>query len=111
MLNVIRDTLLALESELLLDVPMSLETVSQISSLQKYDSQDIEQAIFKLAEIGYLNYDGDVTSVLDITWNGHMFLDNCRSEKVWEYVISNSNGLRDANHVAEGYIRTLLNLN
>ena len=58
--------------------------------LPNYSHDEIDYAILKIHEAGFINatienyLDGSIAIELhDITYNGHQFLDNVRSNKVW----------------------------
>ena len=59
-------------------------------ALPNYSHDEIDYAILKIHEAGFINVtiepylDGTIGIELhDITYNGHQFLDNVRSNKVW----------------------------
>lgn len=87
----VRDFLLTCE-----DVPMDLnpgiDYFLEQKRLTKYPSKDIVYSMKQLYEARFI----DVATIktpggpkfngrfLDITWNGHQFLDDIRSDNVWE---------------------------
>lgn len=87
--NCIRSVLLKLES-----YPYNYQcTMKQLSSdLPDYENEDIQYCVSKLHEIGYIDanvihVDGSVplvTSIYDITFAGHEFLNSIREPELWE---------------------------
>lgn len=60
------------------------------SALSKYSQDEIDYALIKLHEAGFINARIDTylsgaynITIYDISYNGHQFLDNIRSNKVW----------------------------
>ena len=82
----VRDLLLYLEENLILNDFLSIENIS----LKDYSTEELLYTADKLYEAGYINcskkiYDNvdSVIFVSSITYNGHQFLDNIRDEKVF----------------------------
>ena len=82
----VRDLLLYLEENLILNDLLSIENIS----LKDYSTEELLYTADKLYEAGYINcskkiYDNVdlVILVSSITYKGHQFLDNIRDEKVF----------------------------
>ena len=85
-IDCVRDVMIYLEN--------NLELVDYVSGEEielEYSKDDILYSCSKLIEAGYIdgrsvsdlsgNLNIDITG---ITWNGHQFLDNVRSNKIWK---------------------------
>lgn len=90
--NCIRDVLLELEK---LPFQQSCKMSELITALPKYDADDITYTCFKLAEADYItiqtissiNSAGpSIRCINDITYSGHQFIANIRSDSVWNNV-------------------------
>lgn len=84
----VRSVLLELEEK-----PLGVYLPDDLSeSFSKYGMENVEYAILKLNEAGYiragisetLSGDYEIFGILDITFNGHEFLNSIRSPSVWE---------------------------
>lgn len=84
----VRSVLLELEEK-----PLGVYLPDDLSeSVSKYGMENVEYAILKLNEAGYiragisetLSGDYEIFGILDITFNGHEFLNSIRSPSVWE---------------------------
>ena len=81
----VRDVMLFLEENL------ELVSFLECSNIEiNYNSSDVTYTCAKLIEAGYLignttvDLSGHMKVVINsITWNGHQFLDNVRSNTVW----------------------------
>lgn len=87
----VRDCLITCE-----DVPMesrpSLSMFFDQSRLQQYSQEDIVYSMKQLYEAGFIDVK-PINSLggpsfdaifLDITWNGHQFLNDIRSDTIWQ---------------------------
>lgn len=87
-LDCMRDVLLEMEKA---SYGQSLNPKSIHSALSKYSTDDIDYSIIKLEEAGFINaiiekYDLGVVILRldDITYEGHQFLANIRTQPIWE---------------------------
>lgn len=92
----VRDLLLTLEEESRYDEGqitnrISLHTMSQFPRMQKYEENDVLYTSDKLVEAGFINFDKSTASSRlyyssygQITYAGHQFLENVRSDSTWE---------------------------
>ena len=90
--NCIRDILLEIEKQPF----QSTLSVSKLSeTLKKYDKDEISYCCLKLYEANYIDittvtmcgsYMPGIKSINDITFDGHEFLNNIRSDSVWNNV-------------------------
>lgn len=90
--NCVRDVLLELEK---LPFQESCTVSELITALPKYDADDITYTCLKLDEAGYIsaqmvrsiNSSGvSIRCIDDITYPGHQFIANIRSDSVWNNV-------------------------
>ena len=90
--NCVRDILLQLE-ELPYQGSTTPEDLSSV--LSSYTEDEISYCCFKLAEANYIDISTirtigmsgpAIRSINDITFYGHEFLNNIRSEKIWDNV-------------------------
>ncbi len=86
----LRDILLTMEETEFLE---SLSQQELYNSLPKYSHDEIDYSVLKLNEAGFVRadiqkyLDGSIDiELLDITYNGHQFLSNIRSNNVWNNV-------------------------
>ena len=93
----VRDLLLYLEENLILNDFLSIENIS----LKDYSTEELLYTADKLYEAGYINcskkiYDNTDLIILisSITYTGHQFLDNIRDEKVFAKTKSILSGLK-----------------
>lgn len=86
----IRDVLITMENQ-----PFNHQTDFDdfVPLLPSYSSDDIEYTCLKLKEAGFIravtssDCEGDiVVSLVDITYSGHQFLNDIRSDTVWNNV-------------------------
>jgi len=80
----IRDVMLDIEDNLELNDSITLEEIQ--SRNPKYSNNDIYYTFKKLQEAGYLDvsfYISGSAAVENMTYSGHLFLDNIRDNKVW----------------------------
>jgi hypothetical protein len=70
----------------------ALEDFFSYEQTRNYSSEDISYSMKKLAEAGFVEF-RQIKSLgspsfdgffMDITWNGHQFLDNIRNDTVWK---------------------------
>lgn len=86
----VREVLLTCE-EVPINSHTPLETFFSQKRLEKYSSDEIAYSMKKLVEAGFIDFKTvrvwggpDFDGIfLDITWNGHQFLDAIRSDTVW----------------------------
>ncbi len=80
----IRDVMLYIEDNL---QDNNVLMTSEISyNVRKYTPEDINYTCKKLYEAGYLNIECYVSgeiAIKSMTYNGHLFLDNVRDNKIW----------------------------
>lgn len=86
-LDCMRDTLLWLEDR---EYGEASDAGQMIAALSKYSADTVRYTVQKLNEAEFINADiygmingGIEFSVKDITYNGHQFLADVRSPKVW----------------------------
>ncbi|MCY7977482.1 DUF2513 domain-containing protein [Bacillus inaquosorum] len=82
----VRDLLLTLESDLKINQMLDISEILTLPEMSKYTRDDVEYTINKLNEAGFIEiatFMGGGIAVLDITYNGHQFLDNVRSAGIW----------------------------
>ena len=87
-----RDILLSMED---VEYQKSLPVEQLYSSLTDYSQDEINYSVLKLEEAGFIDatlipYDGGilVMEVNDITYRGHEFLADIRSDSIWQNVKS-----------------------
>ena len=81
----IRDVLLCLEDNL--EDNRVISTQKVLETIQDYSLEDINYTCKKLNEAGYIKakqYIGREIVITEITYNGHMFLDNIRDNAIWK---------------------------
>lgn len=93
----IRDILLYLESELQVNPDQGKFTAIPLSKIREhfdnvYSKEDVWYSVYNLKEIHYI--DGEfknssnsamyICRIINITWNGHQFLNSVRPKTVWE---------------------------
>ena len=89
--DLIRDILLTVEN-LEYKTFLTNDTALSMPLLSKYNTIDIEYAIKKISEAGFIDSDyvhctSDLHvnySIPELTWQGHQALDTIRSNTVWE---------------------------
>ena len=92
-LDCMRDTLLWLEDR---EYGEASDAGQMIAALSKYSADTVRYTVQKLNEAEFINADiygmingGIEFSVKDITYNGHQFLADVRSPKLWQLCKSN----------------------
>lgn len=87
-----RDILLSMED---VEYQKSLPVEQLYSSLTDYSQDEINYSVLKLEEAGFIDatlipYDGGilVIEINDITYRGHEFLADIRSDSIWQNVKS-----------------------
>lgn len=87
----IRALLLELEEKLLLHQHLMLREIKELDCTEKYGEDNVIYSIFRLHEANYLNVKHKFTSneliflsISSLTWDGHLFLDTIRDNKVWK---------------------------
>ncbi|WP_409370338.1 DUF2513 domain-containing protein [Lysinibacillus sp. 38-6] len=87
----VRAVLLELEENLTLNEDLYFFQIKQLDCIEKYDEDTVIYSILKLIEAKYLLgeplYAGDELMELtlsSLTWDGHLFLDTIRDNKVWK---------------------------
>ena len=117
--NCIRDVLLELEK---LPFQQSCSISNLTDALPKYEPDDITYTCLKLAEAGYINIktiqniamsNPIIRSVEDITYEGHQFLANIRSDTVWSNIKEvskkvGSNSISAISQIATGVITEII---
>lgn len=89
--DLIRDILLTIE-RLEYKTFLTNDTALSMSLLSKYNTIDIEYAIKKISEAGFIDSDyvhctldlHVIYSIPELTWQGHQALDTIRNNTVWE---------------------------
>lgn len=94
-INCVRSVLLATET---LDYGEQLlfQEFFKKPQLEGYSEDAVQYTCLKLTEAGYLtaqvvryiHHPDRVTKIIDLTYNGHEFLNTIRSDKVWEKISS-----------------------
>lgn len=86
----VRAVLLELEEKLTFNADLYFFQIKQLECVQKYNEDSVIYSILKLIEADYLSgaplYAGDGLAdltVSSLTWDGHLFLDTIRDNKVW----------------------------
>lgn len=85
----VRDVLLTSEEETGLNDILQNEDIYEAPRLKKYEEEDVIYTIKKLKEVNYINAkvlvhaDGNMASMKNLTYEGHLFLDNIRDESIW----------------------------
>lgn len=81
--DLVRETMLYLEDNLTFDK----EIMSSNIVIQNYTSEEIQYTVNKLYEAGFIKCvpfkPYKFVAILEITWNGHCFLDNIRDKNIW----------------------------
>ncbi|MDF2910626.1 MAG: hypothetical protein K0Q56_1507 [Sporolactobacillus laevolacticus] len=118
----VRDILLFVE-ELPLNKIAFNKDVFNSPKLKKYSHDDVTYAAYQLKSAGYIEgiimkasdvY--QIKTISDLTWNGHQFLDNIRSETVWEKSKSKvaetvgSASVSIISQVAASFVKSMLGL-
>lgn len=88
----IRDLLLTIEEELVLEELLDATDIQDVKRMKKYNQDDITYTALKLKEAGYINFETtyggdhlfDTIAFTSITWNGHQYLDTIRDNEVWK---------------------------
>mgnify|MGYP003367493467 CR=1 FL=1 len=87
----VRAVLLELEEKLTLNDDLYLYQIKQLDCIKKFGEDTVIYSILKLIEARYLLgeplYAGDELMELTLsalTWDGHLFLDTIRDNKVWK---------------------------
>lgn len=96
----VRSILLELEEKLTLNDHVYLNDLKQLTTFREYEEDTCIYAILKLIEAGYLNGkpvrgDGRIIDlgISSMTWEGHLFLDNIRDNKIWSKTKESVKGL------------------
>lgn len=114
--ELVREIMLYLEDNLTFDK----EIMSSQITIPEYTSEEIQYTVNKLYEAGFLKCitfkPYKYKAILEITWNGHCFIDNIRDDNVWNHTkqkISKiaSVSLPIINQIAASYIQMLLGIN
>mgnify|MGYP000631674527 CR=1 FL=1 len=83
--ELVREIMLYLEENLTFDK----EIMSTQITIPEYTSEEIQYTVNKLYEAGFLKCKSfkayKFKTILEITWNGHCFLDNIRDDNVWNH--------------------------
>lgn len=80
----VRDVMLFVEENLEYDNVLMTSFIQE--HLSDYSIEDINYTCKKLSEAGYLKIDVDMLdtiTVIKMTYDGHVFLDNIRDNNVW----------------------------
>lgn len=90
----VRDVLLYLEEHQKLHQVINSNSIK----IREYTNDDIFYTVSKLTEAGYLNADirefCSTIPIKEITYSGHMFLNNIRDDKVWKETTKTISGLK-----------------
>ncbi len=116
--NCVRDILLELEKQ-----PFDTQTTIQVLALNlpNYQQEEVFYCCLKLYEAGYISanvvpIDGSfpiIQRIFDITFQGHEFLNNIRSPKIWNDILEVSDKIGTASisgftQIATSVILTLI---
>ena len=117
--NCVRDILLEIEKQ-----PFQSElSISELrETLHQYDKEEISYCCLKLYEADYIDIltvdvlrssTPGIISINDITFNGHEFLNNIRSDSVWNNVKAigtqiGSNSISALSQIATGVITAII---
>lgn len=90
----IRDIMLVIETELNVDAAVPLTTLHKYDTLEKYDYSEILYCSIRLREAGFIETVGTdligtvgrIPKIRGLTYEGHLFLDNIRSNSRWNKV-------------------------
>lgn len=118
--NCVRDILIELE-KLEFHEEITIDELS--SNLPSYNESEITYCCFKLIEADYITanvfdcIDGEypqIQSIEDITFQGHEFLNNVRSNKIWKDVLEVGDKIGTASigsiaQIASGVLTALIN--
>lgn len=112
----VRDVMLYVEENLIDDKIMDIQTIAK--NLSTYSLADINYTCKKLDEAGYLIVNPlsfDCNIVTEMTYNGHLFLDDIRDDGVWKAVKSKASKVAGVSlpilqQLASAYIATKLGL-
>lgn len=78
-IDCVRDVLLEFET-----FPIGCYFVESFKkSIEHYDQETVLYVLVKLTEADYINADYHFNDILDITFQGHEFLEKIRSDTVW----------------------------
>ncbi len=78
----VRDVMLYLEENLTPNIAIDTSEIE----LPEYDVDTLRYTCKKLSEAGYIKSSSNILGnylIEDITYNGHLFLDNIRDSKIW----------------------------
>lgn len=114
--DLVRKVMLYLEDNL----PFDGQIISSQIEIKGYSTEEIQYTVNKLYEVNYLKcltfpaY--KFKAILEITWDGHCFLDNIRDDAVWEKIKQKASTIASASipvlsQIASTYISTLLQNN
>ncbi|WP_246366932.1 DUF2513 domain-containing protein [Paraliobacillus salinarum] len=86
----VRSILLELEEKLTLMDHVYLHDLKEYNTFKEFGENQSIYAILKLIEVGYINGKPQFASnklhnlgIASLTWEGHVFLDNIRDNKIW----------------------------
>ena len=114
-LNCIRDTLITLESWLVLNddlefVYLDLDEIHKSSNMLKYPRAEVAYTLIVLREADFIeaiiDYGSnriDELDVIRLTYKGHQFLDTIRPQSVWDkiYSVSEKTNLKSISAIME----------
>ena len=114
-LNCIRDTLITLESWLVLNddlefVYLDLDEIHKSSNMLKYPRAEVAYTLIVLREANFIEAIIDYGSnridelvVIRLTYKGHQFLDTIRPQSVWDkiYSVSEKTNLKSISAIME----------
>ena len=118
-IDCMRSVLLELE-ETPYQASLSLGDLVSSLSKQDFEYQDICYSVLKLNEAGYISANIQrnsqstrILSLNDITFSGHQFLENIRSDSVWNNVKAiavkiGSNSIASLTQIATGVITAII---
>lgn len=116
-IDCMRDILLSMESA---DYQQSLDIDELHEKLKQYPPDDIDYSIIKLEEAGFIKalireYNNGIAiiSINDITYNGHQFLSDIRSDSVWDKIKAiskeiGSNSIHSLSLISSNVITTII---
>jgi hypothetical protein len=105
----VRDVLLVLESNIMYNADSSTTEIKPVAWNALYENEnlllhhaasDIKYTVQKLAEAEFISVSVNIAGhawvscdVIDITWNGHEFLNTVRGKTIWEATKDRANKL------------------
>ncbi|APJ12273.1 MULTISPECIES: DUF2513 domain-containing protein [Bacillus] len=116
--EIIRDVLLSLEEELGFEQEMNKDEFLSIDKIKNHNKDDVLYTLKKLHEAGLIHviFTHDYSFViLDISFEGHQFIENIRDPEIWAKTKSAVNKVGGASlnvigELAVNYVRQTIGL-